>query len=583
MSFDSITLRSVTAQLNGTIIPGKILNVIQSSPFEFTLRIAAHGRLYNLFVSIHPVHARTHLTEAFPKRTNRWHFADFLHKHIGDGEITAIEQVNSDRIIRIRITPQGEIIDPTPKILIGEFMGKHSNVILMEEGTDRILESMKHIDETMSRYREVLPGLKYAMPPAGQTLDLLSTDEGAFLSVLDSDKGPLWRKLLRNFQGVSPLLAKEAIARASDDSPEAVRTVLMDIMMDAQVGRFQPTVITRDEDGHDVLSVSAINLQQFQDGHAVEFPTISEALEYFYERLIAKESLQAEKAAILQAVKKKYEAVQQKHESLCHQLEIAENADDLKLRGDLLLANLYKIKHRQEEISLQNFYDPDNTEITVQLDEKLNPADNAQRYFDRYKKAKRSKNVLVKLTSKNQKELSFLQKVIEETEKAADIDKIAAIRSGLERRRIIKEKSVKKRRAKEETPLFRRFQSSDGFQILVGRNSKENELLLKGESSKNDMWLHAKQIEGSYVIVRNPERRPDIPKRTLLEAATIAASFSKAKHSSIVPVDYTWVKYVNKPRGAKPGFVIYKNEKTLFVSPSDLEKLSLGQQENTVS
>ncbi len=573
MSFDSLTLRSVTAQLNGTVIPGKILSVIQSAPFEFILRIAAHGRLHNLLFSIHPVHARTHLTEAFPKQKKHWHFADFLHKHIGDGEITAIEQVNFDRIIKIRIVPQGEIIDPTPKILMGEFMGKHSNVILMEEDTGKILESMKHIDETMSRYREVLPGLKYVMPPATQTLDLLSTDEETFLSILASDKGPLWRKLLRNFQGLSPLLAKEAVARATDDSPEEVRNVLINMMADIQVGKFQPTVITGDKGGNDVLAVSTIRLQQFQDSYAMEFPNISEALGYFYERRITKESLQAEKAAILQAVKKKREAVQQKHESLNHQLEIAENADDLKLRGDLLIANLYKVKYRQKEISLQNFYDPDNAEITVQLDEKLSPSDNAQRYFKRYKKAKRSKDVLTRLVSKNQKELEFLQRAMEETEEADNLNDLTTMRGGLERKGVIKKKSVRRQKTREEMPLFRRFESSEGFQILVGRNSKENELLLKGESSKNDMWLHAKQIEGSYVIVRNPERRPDIPKRTLLQAATIAANFSKAKHSSFVPVDYTWVKYVNKPRGAKPGFVIYTHEKTLFVSPSDFDKL----------
>ena len=574
MSFDSLTLCSVTAQLNGTAIPGRILSVIQSSPFEFTLRISAHGGLYNLLFSIHPVHARIHLTEALPKRTERWHFADFLHKHIGNGEIASIEQVNFDRIIRIRILPQGEIIAPVPKVLIGEFMGKHSNVILMEEGTDRILESMKHIDETMSRHREVLPGLKYVMPPVSQAIDLFSTDEGTFLSVLNSDKGPLWRRLLRNFQGVSPLLAKEAVARTDGDSPAAIRNVLVDMMTDVQAGRFHPTVVAGDKDGQDVLAVSPMKLQQFQDSHAVEFPTISEALEYFYERLIEKESLQAEKAAILQAIKKKYEAAHQKCESLNQQLEIAENADELKLKGDLLITNLYRVKRGQKEVSLQNFHDPDSDEITVQLDEKFSPADNAQRYFDRYKKAKRSKDILARLINKSQKELDSLHKVMGETERAESLSDLATIRGGLERRGIIKEKGVRKRKSKEETPLFRRFESSDGFQIFVGRNEKENELLLKGKSSKNDMWLHAKQIEGSYVILRNPERRPDIPKRTLLEAATVAARFSKAKHSSIVPVDYTWVKYVHKPRGAKPGFVIYTHEKTLFVSPTDFDKLS---------
>ena len=572
MSFDSLALRAVAAQLNKTVIGGKILSVIQSSPLEFTLRIAAHGDLYNLLFCIHPSHARIHLTTVSPRREKRWHFADFLLKHMGDGEIAAIEQVNLDRIISIRIIPQGEIIEPTPKILIGEFMGKHSNVALVEEDTSKILESMKHIDETMIRYRQVLPGLDYVMPPMNQAIDPFSTDEDTFSAILASDDAPLWRKLLKNFQGMSPLLAKEIVARTPDSSPEVLRNTFMSVMADIQADKLCPTVITRDNDGQDVLAVSAIDMQQLQDNHAIEFPDISSALEFFYQRLTAKELLLAEKAAILQAVKKKYEARREKCDSLAGKLSTAENAEDLRLKGELLIANLHRVQRGQKEISFQNFYDPDGPEVSIELDEKLSPSNNAQKYFTAYKKAKRSKDVVAKLMAKEQTALKYLQKVMEATEEA--VDTIDPIRGALVRRGIMRERKTDTKKRKEEAPLFRRLKSSDGFQIYVGRNDKENGLLLKGESSKNDMWLHAKQIEGSHVIIRNPDKKPDIPRRTLLEAAVIAAHFSKAKHSGIVPVDYTWVKYVRKPRGAKPGFVIYTHEKTLFVSPSDANKLS---------
>jgi len=572
VSFDSLALRAVTAQLNKTVIGGKILSVIQSSPLEFTLRIAAHGEMYNLLFCIHPSHARIHLTTVFPKREKRWHFADFLLKHIGDGEIAAIEQINLDRMIRIRVIPQAEIIDPEPKILIGEFMGKHSNAILVDEGTNKILESMKHIDEDMSRYRQVIPGLDYVMPPMNQAVDPLSIDKDAFSDILASDDAPLWRKLLRNFQGMSPLLAKEIAARASDNSPDALWETFMSLMTDIQAGKLCPTVITGDSDGQDVIEVSAINLQQFQGSHAIRFPDISGALEFFYQSLTEKEALLSEKAAVLQAVKKKYELHREKYESLAEKLSTAENAEELRLKGELLIANLNRIQRGQKEISLQNFYDPDGPEVSIELDEKLSPANNAQKYFTTYKKAKRSKEVVAELMGKEQTAMNYLQKVMEETEKAADVDTIKAIRGSLIRKGIMKEKRAQTQKRVEEMPPFRRFNSSEGFQIYVGRNDKENELLLKGESSKNDMWLHAKQIEGSHVIIRNPEKKPDIPRRTLLEAASIAANFSKAKHSGIVPVDYTWVKYVRKPRGAKPGFVIYTHEKTLFVSPSDFDR-----------
>jgi predicted ribosome quality control (RQC) complex YloA/Tae2 family protein len=573
VSFDSLTLRSVIAQLKESFIEGKILSVIQLSPLEFSLRIAAQEHFCNLLFSIHPAHARVHPTAEHPKLTKRWHFADFLQKHIQDGNITSIEQVDFDRIIKIHISPQAEILNPVSKILIGEFMGKHSNVVLLEEGTNRILESMKHIDETMSRYRQILPGLDYVTPPVSQKLDPFSTDKETFSAVLTSGDGSLWKKLLNNFQGMSPLLAKEIMARAPDESIESAWNIFVSLMDDIQAEKFCPTVITRDRDGNDVLAVSPIVLQQFHDGHATNFPTISDALEFFYRHRIAKESFLVEKAAILQAAKKRYEALQQKHESLKQQLAVSESADELKLKGDLLIANLHRLKRGQKEVSLQNFYDPDGAEVTVQLDEKLNPSNNAQKYFEEYKKAKRSKDVLVKLVSKNQTAMDYMRKIIENTEETEDLGALETIRNNLEQRGIIK-KQKSKERNREEIPLFRRFRSSEGFQIYVGRNDRENEILLKQESSKNDMWLHAKQIEGSHVIVRNPEKRPDIPKRTLLEAAIIAAYFSKAKHSGLVPVDYTWVKYVHKPRGGKKGFVTYTHEKTLFVSPSDFQRTS---------
>ncbi len=574
MSFDSLTLRSVIAQLRKSVIEGKILSIIQSSPLEFSLRIATQEHSHNLLFSIHPAHARVHLTAEHPKLTKRWHFADFLQKHIQDGNITSIEQVDFDRIIRIHISPQTEILNPVSKILIGEFMGKHSNVILTEESTNRILESMKHIDETMSRYRQILPGLDYVMPPVSQKLDLFSTDKQTFSAALTSGDGTLWKKLLNNFQGMSPLLAREIVARATDESIESVWNAFVSLMDDIQAEKFRPTVITRDSNGNDVLAVSPMALRQFHDSHAISFPTISHALEFFYRHRIAKESFLAEKAAILQATRKRYEALQQKHESLKQQLEVSESADELKLKGDLLIANLHRIKRGQKEVSLQNFYDPDGPEVTIQLDEMLNPSNNAQKYFGEYKKAKRSKDVLVKLVSKSQTAMDYMGKIIEDTEETEDLDVLETIRNKLEQRGVIKKQKGKEQKLREEVPLFRRFRSSEDFQIYVGRNDRENEILLKQESSKNDMWLHAKQIEGSHVIVRNPEKRPDIPKRTLLEAAIIAAYFSKAKHSGLVPVDYTWVKYVNKPRGGKKGFVTYTHEKTLFVSPSDFQKTS---------
>lgn len=570
MSFDSLTLRSVVSQLNETIASGKVANVVQLSPFDVILRIISPDRSYNLVISIHPVYARIHLTSEYPKSQKRWHFADFLQNHIKDGKIESVEQIDFDRIVKIRIIPPEDIITPAPKVLIGEFMGKHSNLTILEEGTDRILESMKHVDEDVNRYRQILPGLTYVMPPANHGIDPFSADESTILPILKSGDEKPWNKILKNFQGMSPILAREIVARSTDESPEAIQRSFVDMMNQIKNGILKPTVITKDDD---VVDVAAIDLHQFKDSKSISFPNTSEALEFYYKRNIQKELIKSEKAAIIQAVTKKSEILQEKHGSLQKQLEIAENAEGLKLMGDLLIANLQAFKRGQTEVKLNNYYEPEGDEIIVQLDEKLSPSDNAQRYYEEYKKAKRSKEVVEKLIQKNKSEMNFMSQAIKEAENTKDLDTMNSIRNRLAKKGIIKEKTEGPRKPKEEITLFRRYVSSEGFQMLVGRNEKENDLLVKGESSKSDMWLHAKQIEGSHVLIKNPDRRPDIPKRTLLEAAIIASRYSKAQHSTMVPVDYTWVKYVNKPKGGKPGFVIYTHEKTLFVSPADFTSL----------
>jgi len=567
MSFDSLILRSVVSELNETILGGEVLSVIQSSPYEFVLKVSSNGKAYNLLFSIQPVYARVHLTDSIPDKDKRWHFADFLQTHIRKGTISNIEQVDFDRIIKLQITPQKDIIDLAPKILIGEFMGKHSNVILIDGETNKILESMKHIDENMSRFRQILPGETYYPPPVTQSLDFFSVDMETLSQVIKSDDEPVWKKLLKNVQGMSPTLAKE-IATKSEDS--LIKT-FQQIRDDVTNSRYSPNVLVNDQ--NEVFAVSAINLRQFSIDKSLKqmpFHSINQALEYYHKQLISKESFRAEKNTLIQSVKKLYSDLEEKQVTLDEQMQIAEEADILRMKGDILIANINKLKRGDKEVSLPNPYDSNSLELTIKLDEKLSPSDNAQKYFQNYKKAKKSKEIVTKMSSKNKATLDYLSDVSQRIEQANDKDTLDSIYIELSKRKIVKEKTVSTKKSKEEAPLFRRYRSSEDFQIFVGRNDKENELLIRQESSPHDMWLHAKQIEGSHVLIRNPEKRPDIPRQTLLEAAVLAASFCKAKHSGIVPIDYTWVKYVRKVKGGKPGFVIYTNEKTLFVSPSNL-------------
>ncbi len=576
MSFDSLALRAVTEQLNETILNGEISSVVQYSNYDFIIRIITKTKTYGLLFSVHPVYARVHLTEKNPEKKNRWHFADFLQTHLKKGKISLIEQVDFDRIIKIKITPYEELIEGSTKVLIAEFMGKHSNAMLLDEKTNKILESIKHIDEHKSKYRQVLPGETYKPPPASQELDFFSISEDDIKTLVSrSDE---WERTLKHFKGMSPLLTKEIIARAKNEPPE---NVFVQIRDDINGSRYSPNVIVNDK--NQPIAVSPFELKQYSiDGvflKSIPFSNISSALEYYFDHLIEKETIESERNAIFQAVKRKQQELQEKQDNIDAQLRVAENAESLRIKGELIIANLQKIKRGQKEVSLSNPYEPGSAELTITLDEKLSPSDNAQKYFEDYKKAKKSKEHLDKISSKNKSMISYLQDMTQKIEKINDLDELYLIRNELLKRGILKDKTTSIRKTKDETTLFRIFNSSDNFQIYVGRNDKENDMLIREVSSKYDMWLHAKQIEGSHVIIRNPEKKPDIPKRTLLEAAIIAANFSKAKHSSIVPVDYTWVKYVTKPKGAKPGFVNYIYEKTLFVSPEDFNKIFLTKSE----
>ncbi|HGJ64751.1 TPA: fibronectin/fibrinogen-binding protein [bacterium] len=566
MPFDSLILRSVVSQLNDTVIGGKVLGVIQNSPYDFIIRIGTERKKYNLLFSIHPSYARTHLIKNYPDQDKRWHFADFLQTHLKNGTISSVDQKDFDRIIVIKILSQQDVMDSTTKILIGEFMGKHSNVILIDEGTNKILESMKHIDESKSSFRQVLPGETYYPPPITQTIDFFSINKDNISEILKSGEGQVWKKLVKNIQGMSPTLAKDVVARSDKNSSDSIFDSIMQIRNDIAISKYTPNVLILQ---NELIDVSAIELIQYDTAYKkTSFDNISEALETFFDHEIAKDSFIADKNSLIQSVKKRHYDLLKKHDILEDQLKIAENAEELKKKGDIIITNLNSLQRGQKEAILQDPYSPDGNEIRIELDEKLSPSNNAQKYYQEYKKAKKSKEIVEKLYEKNKKEIDQLLNISKIIEHAEDTSTLDDIRQELIKKGITKAKTSETRKIKQEVTLFKRFRSSDDFLIYVGRNSAENDLIVKQESSPNDMWLHAQQIEGSHVLILNPEKKPDIPRRTLIEAAILAANFSKAKHSSVVPIDYTWAKYVRKPKGAKPGFVIYTNEKTLFVSPS---------------
>ena len=586
MSFDSLALHLVTDELRHTILNGTIRHIEQLNPHSIVLKISQLTKTHFLFISTHSIHARTHLIERPLKGQSRSHFADFLMKHIIRGQITAIEQVGLDRIIKFTIAPTSDVLEASPKSIIAELMGKYSNIILIDEASGNILESIKHIDETMSRYREVLPGLPYTQPPQPDKWHPFDLDQDTFVSLVE-DREVSWRFLFNQIDGLSPTLAKEIIARAGDQStPADLWEAYQQIVSCFDPSCSRPQVLieggnsveqsqseeettyhTKLEGSDKVVAVSALKLAQFPNTDSRYFETMNEALSAYYDAVIRDEVMQSERNALRQVLDKMSAALERKQVSLRQDLANAEQAEDYRIKGELLTANLHQVERGQTTIEVQNYYNPDLSVLLIELDPQLSPSENAQQYFKRYTKAKRGVSVIHRLIADNEAEQEALQAYISEVEEAKGLKELRAIQSEFVKKGWIKETKRQSKRS-ESTGAFRKYTSPDGFQIYVGRNSKENDLLLRRIASSRDMWLHAKQIHGSHVIIRNPENKPGIPMPTLLKAARIAAFFSKAQHSSYVPVDYTWFRYVIKPKGTASGFVTYTHEKTLHVEPS---------------
>ena len=586
MSFDSLSLHFVTDELHHTILNGTIRHIEQLNSHSIVLKITQSTQTHFLLISTHSIHARAHLIERPPKGQSRSHFADFLIKHVMRGQITAVEQVGLDRVLKLTIEPTSDILETSPKSIIAEFMGKHGNIILVDEASGNILESIKHIDETMSRYREVLSGLPYTPPPQQDKWHPLKLDQETFVSLVEN-REVSWRFLFNQIDGLSPTLAKEIIARAGDQSASAnLWEAYQQVMAYFQTSRSSPQVLIESddppkqsqseksandhtylEDKDKVVAVSALKLAQFPNTESRFFETMSEALSAYYDAVIRDETMQSERNALRQVLDKMSTALERKQVSLRQDLANAEQAEDYRIKGELLTANLHQVERGQAVIEVQNYYSPDLSALSIELDPQLNPSDNAQQYFKRYTKAKRGVSVIHRLIADNEAEQEVLNAYVSEVEAAKGLKELRAIQSEFVKKGWIKD-TKRQSKQSESAGAFRKYTSPDGFQIYVGRNSKENDLLLRRIASSRDMWLHAKQIHGSHVVIRNPENKPGIPMPTLLKAAQIAALFSKAQHASYVPVDYTWFRYVVKPKGTASGFVTYTHEKTLYVEPS---------------
>lgn len=563
MSYDSLALRIVTQELRQSLLGGTIRHIEQANAHTFSFRMSRAVETHWFALSAHSVHARAHLTQKPPPGQKQSYLADFLTTHLRGGTITEIEQLGWDRILKITVQPvSDEPIQPSPKAIIAEMMGKHSNIILIDVTDDRILESLKRIDETMSRHREILPGETYTLPPQQGKVDPLTLDKAAFTELMDEQAEVSWKQLFNNIDGFSPALAKEVVARAAEtelwDAYQQVITYF-------DPKHASPQLFT---DGNAPIAVSALPLQQFPNATFQAFDTMSDAFCAYYDAITLKEHIASEHRTLTQALTKQKGILRRKAKALQTDLERAEKSEDYRIQGELILANLHTITRGQTQVELQNYYSPELEKMLILLNPEQTPSDNAQAYFKKYTKAKRGRSRIQQLISDLDADQETLQLYASKLESADTLEALQRLRAEFVESGYLKAQQRGKQKQVVGEGPFRRYTSTNGFQMYVGKNSQSNDLLLRQIAKPHDMWLHTKQIHGSHVIIRNPENRPDIPMPTLLQAARLAAYYSKAHHASNVPVDYTWARYVVKRKGNVAGYVHYTREKTLYVEPA---------------
>lgn len=557
MSFDGFVLRAVLHEWQETLIGGRITKIKQPTATDLNMTVRKSGQNHTILFSIHPSFARLHFSpapESGPAEPPM--FCRMLRKNLEGGFIREIKQDGLERIATLHIEGTDEIGDRENKRLVMELMGKHSNLLLIDN-EDKIVECMKHVPASLNRYRTLLPGRAYETPPDQQKKNPLEADGDTVLGALDFNQGKLDRQLVKEFTGMSPLFASEIVHRAGIGQQQRLVDSFMEMMRAIKDFRLQPTIVY----GASKEFFHAIDLTH-KEGRKDTYASANEMVFAFYEGKAERDRVKQRAFDLERFIRNQRNRNEKKLDKLKETAEQAEEDLENQKLGELLTAHMHTIRPGDSVAEVIDYYDEEAPTIEIELDPEKSPADNAQAYFQRYNKAKNAGQAVEKQRRSALREIDYFDSLLQQLDSIEAKD-IADIREELEEEGYLKTKRTKKRKKKQQKPTLDRYESSEGIEILVGKNNKQNEYLSGRLASRSDTWLHTKNIPGSHVVIRAEEFNDE----TLEEAAGIAAYYSKARESGSVPVDYTYIRHVRKPNGAKPGFVTYDEQKTVFVTP----------------
>ena len=567
MPLDGFTLGIMADELRREFVGGRIDKIAQPERDELILTIRNNGKNQLLLLSASAGCARAHITAQ--KKIGPLEppsLCMLMRKHITGGRVSGIRQINCDRILEIEVEHYDELGERVTKRIVCEFMGKHSNLIFVG-GDGRIIDSARRVSEAMSSVREVLPGLRYERPPEHGKINYSEVTAENLAAALSGQGGPLWKALSRTVSGLSGQLAHELAFRATGNedahldecSAEAVSQSVAETLCSLK-NELSPRILT-DADGN-AIDFAAFPYRSRMALEQTLFPTLSEAMDAFFRARDSVERIHQKSAALHRVLKNNIERCERKLALQQEALLGSQRMEEYRIKGELLTANLYLAKKGDRSVDLPNYYEEGMPSLTVELDEKLSPGQNAQKYFKLYQKARNAQVLAAEQIEKTSAELTYLEGQMDNLGKCTEEAELYELRDELEKFGYVKPN--RSRRQLKQLPPSRpmKFTAASGRVILVGKNNLQNDKLTF-TAQPNEVWLHAKDMPGSHVIIVGED--PD--DATILEAAMLAAAYSKGANSSQVPVDYTLRKYVKKPGGAKPGFVIYTHQRTLYVTP----------------
>ena len=571
MPMDGLMVGYVARELNEMLAGGRIDRITQPERDMVILVIRAGNENRSLLLCASANNARCHLTGSrFPNPLEPPALCMLMRKQLLGGRVLSVRQVGGDRIIHIDMDTVGEMGDREPRRLVLEIMGRHSNLMLLN-GEGRILEAAHHVNAEMSRVRQIQPGLTYAPPPGQDRLDPAGIRAEELREKLEALKGqPFEKALAGSVRGLSLPTAREIALRVlspGEKEPEDLQACAERIadLLARLPGMLSPRVEYA-ENG-EATEVYPFPWLSGVPERQKEFPSLSRALEAYYGTRDQQDRLRQKSASMVRLLKTHMERCEKKLALQEEELAGAARMEEYRIMGEVLNANLFALKKGMEEATLPNWYDPEGGSLTIPLDVRLTPSQNAQKYFRKYQKARSARQIAQEQKEKTLQELDYLEGLLLDVDKCTGESELEEIRSELVRTGYMKRNT--NRRQQRSLPGSRpyRYVSGDGIDILVGKNAVQNDRLT-AEALPEAVWLHAKDMPGSHVIIR---AEGEIPPQTLKQAAMLAAWYSKGRRSSMVPVDYTRRRYVKKPSGAAPGKVIYTHQKTAYMTVEEAE------------